>query len=249
MNTAVKAEKAAKKKRLVLFLHGYLGSPKQFSFLLPVAKQSGWAAKAVCLPGHQAPLAQFCRQRYADWQAAVDQQLLQCSEKYQQIVVVGHSMGGLLGIDFAQRHPDKIAHILAIALPLYMRVTAAGLRTQLQVLRPVKAEEDWRVTAARNICEVSGLSLPGAIGLLPSMLSLTRAARRARANLAALSVPLQLISSSADETVSLRTADFVAAALPGAEQMVLNESGHFWFSEREQLLLQAVLAHTLSQLD
>ncbi len=70
-------------------------------------------------------------------------------------VVIGHSMGGLVALELAARHPERTAGVVTLDSPLF-RPEAA--RTRMRDLVTVLRTPEYRATAERV---VSGMFLPG----------------------------------------------------------------------------------------
>lgn len=228
-------------EKTVLFIHGFMGSVAQFDFLGGAVSAAGWRSEHLTLPGHGGSLREFTRAHERDWQRAADQALDTLRGRCEKIVVVGHSMGGLLAINSYIKNPDKIERIVALALPLYIKLTLSGASVRFKALLAPREGEDCRVAAARECCSVSGITPLNSIKLLRNSIALLRLARNTREALKNTRVPLTLINSAADEIVSAKSSEFVAQAQPESERVALAQSGHFWYSDCEK----AAVAHKL----
>jgi pimeloyl-ACP methyl ester carboxylesterase len=100
----------------VIILHGWAASLKQWEWLLPILANAGYTAYAVDLPGHgQAP-------RLSDDHILRDylcylHQWMKTLE-IQHPVLLGHSMGGYLSLQYALDHPQAVRGLI-LADPLY----------------------------------------------------------------------------------------------------------------------------------
>lgn len=233
------------KRRCVLFLHGFMGSPGQFDRLIALTRGLGVDAYAPTLPGHGEDAAAFCRARPFDWQQCARSALDELRGQYDDILIVTHSMGGLLALREAADNPQGIAGVLALALPLRIRVTPACLRLWLSVgLFPGRIRNP-RLAAARDACSVRGVTARYAFRLLPNALGLLRLAANARRDLRISRVPLTVLQSPRDEIVS--PASGALAVNAGAAVRTLGRSGHFWYPEDDARVigdtLQSMLAN------
>ncbi len=167
-------------------------------------------------------------------------------ETYDEILVVTHSMGGLLAVIEAVRNGDKIKGILALALPLRIRVTPACLKIWLSVgLFPDKIKSA-RIAAARDACTVSGITARNSVKLLPGALGLLRLCKQARRDIGSLRVPMLALQSPRDEIVSPSSA--APARKAGARVRTLPSAGHFWYAENDERAVEEALFEMISML-
>ncbi len=234
--------------KVVVLVHGFMGAPSQLADLTSVAHAAGWDCCCVTLPGHDAPLCQFVRTGGRDWQSALDALIDGLRTEYERIVIVGHSMGGLLAVETYARDPDRICGIVALALPLYGKLDPEGIRIRLASLRPPREGEDVRISAARMGCGVKGVTVWNAVRLLPNTVRLTGMMRRTRKTLKTVSPPVTMVNSRADEIVSLKTARYFRERLPGCKSVMLQRASHFWYDREERTVIENTLLQVLSGL-
>ena len=232
-------------RRAVLFCPGFMGSPRQFAWLLPVAARCGYEAFTVTLPGHEADAAAFFASDDRQWLRELETRIDALRAEYDRIVLVGHSMGGLLGALSAASNPDRIQAVLALAFPLKIRMTWRAVRQNVRTLSPQRDGEDLAVTCAREWSGVRGLTVWNAVRVLPNSLRLLRVVRKARAALPHLGVPLTVVQSGRDELVPPSALRLVQRLLPKAQAVLLPESGHVRYSEADQRLAADALMHVL----
>jgi len=237
MQSAQKCERKA-----VLFIHGFMGSPKQFEYLFPVASAHGFFPKALLLPGHGRTIAEFCKTPAQDWQAHVHKELNALRETYSKILLVGHSMGGLLAVSEAERDASCICGLLALALPLHLRVSLKGICTNIRYIKKRINKTDKFVTAAKAASGVAGISLLNSIKLLPYVMQLKRLSALARFGLRRFGLPLTIVQSNNDEWVSGKSASYARRILKSPKIVELCESGHFWYSETDKEIIKEEFA-------
>ncbi|MEL7603888.1 MAG: alpha/beta fold hydrolase [Bacillota bacterium] len=231
----------------VLFIHGFLGSPRQFQYLEPVVRSCGCDAYALLLPGHGGTLGDFVRVGRTQWQAYTLREVERLRAEYDNILLVGHSMGCLLAVQAALRDPSGIRGILALALPLYMRVSATGIQINWRYVTGRMRKQDERLKAAKEFCGVSGLFLWNAVRMLPRILDVLYMTRQSRAQIMKLRVPLSVVHSPGDEWVSRRTLAFAQKRLRDADIIQLSESGHFWYADADRQTIRNKLARLLER--
>lgn len=233
----------------VLFIHGFLGSPRQFQYLEPVVKNCGCDVYPLLLPGHGGTLGDFVRSGRRQWQSYVLREVERLRADYTSILLVGHSMGCLLAVNAALNDPSGIRGILALALPLYMRVSAKGMQINWRYVTGRMRKQDERLKAAREFCGVNGLFLWNAVRMLPRILDVLYMTRQSRAQVMKLRVPLSVVHSPGDEWVSRRTLAFAQKKLRDADIIQLSESGHFWYADADRQTIRNKLARLLERDD
>lgn len=222
-------------KKAVVFVHGFMGSPKQFEHLVPTAESASYDTYSLTLPGHGISLTEFRRFGANDWQAALNSLLDEIHESYDSIFIVSHSMGGLLAINAYLADPRKISSIFALALPLYLKLTPNAIRTRFLAIARPRVGEDIRITSAREMCGVSGLNAINSILLAPNCIRFLLLMRKTRKLLNSCSIPLTVINSSSDEIVSMKSLRFVN---DNATLISLAESTHFWYSPSDKRIIK-----------
>ncbi len=102
----------------VLLIHGLFGHPDEYSRLAMALQAVGCITQAISLPGHGTLLDQpissitaeqvlsHCRQCYDTLANQVD-----------QVVILGHSLGGICSLWLAGQRPDKCVGVIALAAP------------------------------------------------------------------------------------------------------------------------------------
>ena len=117
--------------KAVLLVHGIVGTPEHFSFLLPYVPE-GVSVWNLLLDGHGGSVRDFSRSSMEKWQAQVDGAVAELTETHDEIYIVAHSMGTLLTMEAAIREP-KIKKLFFLAVPLRL------------FLRPRMLKNMWKV--------------------------------------------------------------------------------------------------------
>ena len=84
---------------IVIFIHGFLGSPHQFISLADFVYHMGYACAALLLPGHGGTAKDFAHSSQQQWTEQVHKEVHRYAELYPNVYLMGHSMGGLLAIN------------------------------------------------------------------------------------------------------------------------------------------------------
>ncbi len=217
---------------LLVFVHGICGSASQLRALARDLQDSGTAQRFLTLPGHGGGSAAFSRARASDWQACVDDAVREGCRQYGRVVLVGHSLGGLLCLDAASRLP--VGGVVCLSAPMGMRTGLFQIRMGLRVALRSPAGDDPVVRVYR---EARGVSVRGPWDYLawtPAFLRLSGVIRRTRRILGRVGCPVLLVQSDRDEAVARRSADRIAGALQGSVRIVrLRRSRHAWIHPGE----------------
>lgn len=103
--------------RALLFLHGVSGGAQGAAAILPTITPDGWRGLAWDMPGYgaSAPIEPMDFDGLADAvQALLD------AAGLDQAVLVGHSLGGMIALHTAMRHPTRVAGlVLACCTPAF----------------------------------------------------------------------------------------------------------------------------------
>lgn len=144
----------------VLLIHGLFGHPDEYQRLMMSLQASGIITQAISLPGHgmllHQPIASItaeqvlahCRQSYDALAAQVD-----------QVVILGHSLGGICALRLAGQRPEKCLGVLALSVPYdkaYWVNATMDLMTDLIQLPPTM----WMKATRFAKESYTGLSTP-----------------------------------------------------------------------------------------
>jgi pimeloyl-ACP methyl ester carboxylesterase len=209
----------------------------------------GYGVLAPDLPGHgrSAGAALPTIADMADWTAA-----LLGAAGVATARLVGHSMGSLIALETAARHPANVAALGLVA-------TAATMTVGPDLLKAAEANDH----AAIDMVSIWGLGFPAELGgsLAPGLwmhsgaqrvleqcrpgvlfndLSACNAYGNALAAAARITVPTTVILGERDMMTPLRAGKALAAAVPHARTVVLRGAGHMMMNERPDELLAAL---------
>jgi pimeloyl-ACP methyl ester carboxylesterase len=209
----------------------------------------GFAVLAPDLPGHGRssgkPLPTIADM--ADWTAA-----LIAASGATKAKLVGHSMGSLIALETAARHPAKVSGLSLIG-------TAATMTVGPDLLRAAEANDQ----AAIDMVSIWGLGFQAELGgsLAPGLwmhsgaqrvlercrpgvlfndLAACNAYQGALAAAATITVPTTLILGERDMMTPAKAGKALAAAIPHAKTIVLPGAGHMMMAERPDELLAAL---------
>ena len=220
------------------------------------ALQSRWfahhdhAVLAPDLPGHGRsegqPLTTIAA--LADWCAA-----LITAAGFKSARAVGHSMGALIALDLAARHPDKVTRLALIGI-------AANMTVGPDLLKAAEANHHDAV----DMVTIWGLGFPAEIGgnrapglwmhggaervlekakpgVLHTDLAACNAYSDGPASAAKVKVPATLILGERDMMTPARGGKALAELIPHARTVVLPRAGHTLMVERPDEVLDELI--------
>jgi pimeloyl-ACP methyl ester carboxylesterase len=233
----------------IVFLHGAGMDHSVWALLARSFAHHGFGVLAPDMPGHGrsvgTPLASIAA--LADWTAALID-----AAGVGKARIVGHSMGSLIALETAVRHPNKVSGLGLIAIAAPMRVSddllnAAKANDHAAIDMMSIWGEGYRATIGGSLAP--GLWMLGGAGRLLERapagvifadLSACNAYADALASAAKVTVPSIVIQGSRDVMTPLKGGKAVAAAIPGCRLAMIEGAGHMLMSERPEDVLAAL---------
>ena len=224
----------------VLCLHGFTASPAEMRWLGEYLAAQGLTVYGPRLPGHATQPRDLAHYRWQDWYAAALDGVHVLRSQCVQVFVAGHSMGGDLALLLAaekvvdgvvamaapvifHRRPMALAHWIKWVLPY----TDHSDRTHLtELVRSLQAERGeaavgrvrynlWSTAAVAELYALTGI---------------------VRDRLPLVDIPLLLLYSEGDKTVTLESRDLIVAGVRSSlvEQHTLQHSDHILPQDSER---------------
>ncbi len=219
----------------VLLVHGILGSPDQFQELGHRLCDLGCTVQALLLPGHGGCAEDFAAARPEDWQRTVSEAAAALRREYRRVVLLGHSMGGLLILSEAARHGAD--GLILMSTPMRLTSGLRALGTALRVLRGKPENDDDRLRSYRRAFSVQADSLRQCLRWASKLREMRALMRHTRQDLREVVCPVLIVQSRRDETVSWRSAEMLKRGLFSArstEVLMLRNSGHSYLPPEER---------------
>jgi carboxylesterase len=99
-----------------LLIHGFVGTPAELRELGEALAEQGIRAHGIVLPGHEGNPEGLVNIGWKQWLAFAEQGLAELAS-YPHVFLAGLSMGALLSLLLASRHPDRIAGTIVMSTP------------------------------------------------------------------------------------------------------------------------------------
>jgi pimeloyl-ACP methyl ester carboxylesterase len=140
--------------------------------------------------------------------------------KVDKVALVGWSDGGIIGLDIAMKHPERLSKLFAHAA----NATIDGLRPDVMESKTFNAYiercgEDYKKLS----------KTPDQYDAFVEQISHMWATQPAYsdADLARISVPTAIVLGDHDEAITREHTDHLAKVIPGAEEIILTDASHF----------------------
>ncbi|HEX7790662.1 MAG TPA: alpha/beta hydrolase [Afipia sp.] len=241
---------------LVVFLHGAGFDHSMWALFSRWFSHHGYSVLAPDLPGHGKSKGQLISSipGMADWVTK-----LIAASGATKAGLVGHSMGSLIALDTAARHPDKVSALSLIgvggAMPVSPDLLNAAKDNNHDAIDMVSI---WGFGFAAGLggSQAPGLWMMGggqrvlerdAPGVLFNDLSACNDYKDALNAAAKINASTTLILGERDMMTPLKSGKQLAAAIAGSRKVVLPGAGHMLTAERPDDVLTALVAANVLQ--
>lgn len=238
--------------KAILMVHGFIGSPNNFNDLPDHIAAAGWHVRVMLLPGHGTSPHVFETTSAAELEQAVSDELQALRQRFETVVLLGHSMGGALAtLVAAQSEIDG----LILAAPYYA-VTHRwyyGLRPEswARILTPVvrwvyiapKRQPVKRFESREKVISYHWIPSAG----MRTAITLAARARDSR-TATGITMPTLLIHSTNDSVTDPTVSRTVFDTFPAQRKRAvwLQDSDHIIFWDYDD---KKVIEETLSFLE
>jgi carboxylesterase len=214
----------------VLLLHGFTSHLATVSGLRPHLERAGIEHEMPVLRGHGTRYQDLRGITAREWYVDAEQALITLWHRVDRIVVVGLSMGGLVALELAMRHPAKIAGVVTVGACLKFADPAAALSGLLsRVVRYWPSPESFNDLSLKVNCKNYPRFPTDAFA------SLHAYAREIAARLPEVHVPIRILQSKRDQIVAPESANIIyeRVSSPNREIVWYQKSGHEMMQDLE----------------
>jgi pimeloyl-ACP methyl ester carboxylesterase len=234
------------------FIHGAAHDHSVWALQSRYFAYHGWNALAVDLPGHGKSEGKALDRigDIADWVARVLD-----AAGAETASLVGHSMGSLVALESAARHPARVANLALVGSAVAMPVSEPLLNASKA--NDHVAYEMINVFSHSNAAQIGGNRVPGiwmtgsairlmersGSGVLHADFSACNAYDNGLEAAGQVKCPTLLILGKRDQMAPMKAAQPLATKIPNVRTVVLEGAGHALMSEQPDAVLDALIAH------
>lgn len=232
-----------------LLLHGFTGSPWELRPVGEALAARGVHVTCPRLPGHgTTPEAMLFAGR-SEWLAAATT-ALEGLAGARRVVVIGLSMGGLLGMVLAARMPTRVQGLVLLAPALKLRTPQARVLRRLRWLPGLDVKETWleKKTTDLELDEVRAQAplLPRyPLARVLDLFELAELARRAERR---IGCPSLVVGAVHDRVVDTDEVMKLPQRLPFSRGLLLQRGRHIIPRDADRALALTELSHFVEDL-
>jgi carboxylesterase len=185
----------------VLLSHGYTASTAEVRLLGRFLHEQGYTVAGPLLPGHMTTPEDMNRCHWQDWAGAFEETYQQIAARCERVFVGGESMGALLTLYLASRHPE-VAGLLIYAPALRISALDAFLARLLVRFVPYVRKRKRNIIPAERW---QGYR----VHPVSALVQLLHLQKEVRPRLPDIHQPLLLIQGRLDTDIDLRGVDML----------------------------------------
>ena len=248
-----------------LLIHGFSGAPTEMRGLGDALAEQGMRVYGVLVAGHNGDPEEFIVSGRKAWLASVEEGLAQL-DQYKTVFVAGLSMGGVLALNLAIRHPERLVGVIAMSTPTRLEYTIQARlvplaryfikwfyplkalnfnnpKVQAEVLKQAQLRDSTVTTIDFKDPQVVNhiktlVRIP-----VPAIAELFALINQTRRNLNKLRIPLLIIQSKRDQTVKPQCAEELYQLTTSAPSKSLH-----WLAESDHVITTGVEREEVYQL-
>ena len=233
---------AEKKPLGVLILHGFTGSLDTVRGLVPTVERLGLPYRMPTLRGHGTRYEDLDGVTARDWYEDAEAALTELLGEAERVVVVGLSMGGLVTLNLAMEHGDRLAGIVVVGTFLRCANPLSALTPLLKLFVPYWDNPNSFADPELGKACTNYKKFPTA-----TFARLQNYANEIERRLGEVKVPALILHSRKDATAHPITATVLQERLGSAEKRVVwfERSGHEMLQDREAAEVVRVIGEYL----
>lgn len=227
----------------VLLSHGFTATTAEVRPLAQRLAAAGYSVAGPLLPGHGSTPEDLNQRRWPEWVAAVEAAYTAVARRCARVFIGGESMGGMLALQVASRHPEAAGVLLyAPAIQTNARLPDIALAAALSRWQPLIAKRQGPPSA------VDALWQGYDVYPTRALLQFFQLQWETRRRLPHVTQPLFTIQGRLDETVHPLAGALIGAGVASADQELhwMEHSSHCVVLDAE---LPRITALTLSFLE
>ena len=220
-------------KRAVLFIHGFPTTPYMYSYPAAFFRDNGFDVYAPLIPTFGADYREFEKTNFSSWFLFIDSYYANLKKKYDEVYVIGVSMGGAMCLKLAEKYSGTNLSMKKIAV-LSAPVTYNSLIKDKIVTNPLAYELRFLSLFIKriNASNIDGIKDGedgnenwvgyGGTYLRPA-LSLIYNLKAIRKDLYKITVPMISIHDEGDKTVPFKNQKIITDCVKSKELIILSD--------------------------
>jgi len=243
----------------VLLIHGLTGTPVEMRYIGKGLHKAGFTVYGVQLPGHCGDEADLLATSWQDWVAGVEQALDALRQKVRTVFVGGLSMGAILSLHLAAKHPEKVDGLLLYGptlwydgwtIPWYSFLlkllidTPIGRNYRFMEKHPYGIKDErLRRRMLHNM--LSGNSADAGLAGTPAgaVKQMWKLVAQVRKELTSIKAPTLIQHAREDDVSSVRNAYYIAKRLAGPVDVSLLDDSYHMITvdqQRDEVLARSI---------
>ena len=243
----------------VLLIHGLTGTPVEMRYIGKGLHKAGFTVYGVQLPGHCGDEADLLATSWQDWVAGVEQALDALRQKVRTVFVGGLSMGAILSLHLAAKHPEKVDGLLLYGptlwydgwtIPRYSFLlkllidTPIGRNYRFMEKHPYGIKDErLRRRMLHNM--LSGNSADAGLAGTPAraVKQMWKLVAQVRKELTSIKAPTLIQHAREDDVSSVRNAYYIAKRLAGPVDVSLLDDSYHMITvdqQRDEVLARSI---------
>jgi carboxylesterase len=221
----------------VLLIHGLTGTPTEMRFVGKQLAAAGFTVYGMQLAGHCGSEDDLLETGWTDWYASVEAAWSEIAKRHDTVFAAGLSMGAVLALMLAARHPGAIKGLalysttlwydgwtipkLQFLLPLFL-YTPLGLKYRFVETWPYGIKDERlraRVVASMESGDSAAAGNMGMAGR--SLRELRSLVAHLKRELPRVTVPTLILHAKDDDVTSVKNAEYVERRVGGPVRKVL----------------------------
>jgi carboxylesterase len=214
----------------VLLLHGFTSHLNTVNGLVPHLERVGIDYEMPILRGHGTRYQDLKGVTARDWYVDAERALIDLWNRVERIVVVGLSMGGLVGLELAIHHPDKLAGLVTAGACLKFADPLTRLTSVLaKVVKYWPSPESFNDLSLKVNCKNYPKLATDAFASLYSY------SQEIAARLGEVHVPICVLQSKRDQIVASEAANIIYEKVSSVHREIVwyQKSGHEMMQDLE----------------
>ncbi len=214
----------------VLLLHGFTGHLNTVNGLVPYLKEAKIPFEMPILRGHGTRYQDLRGVTADQWYVDAERAMIHLWNSVDRVVVVGLSMGGLVGLELAMRHPDKIAGLTTVAAALKFVDPLARFSGHM-----AKALKYWPSPNSFNDLSLKVNCKNYEKFPTDAFAQLYDYSQRIAERLQEVHVPIRILQSKKDQIIAPEAANIIYEKVSSTHREIIwyHESGHEMMQDLE----------------